>query len=400
MKYAPPLGQEAQGESAHYTDGNPELGILGSIVPAASIEQGQREIVNVIKSSGIEPSAEDLTQLFKAMVKLIGMNVPLATTEIAGLVKCGAGLTIGSDGLLTIQEKESSLAVSSTASGVAVKEIELEGFELRPGVKLNVLFSNVNSAVSPHISVNGGASKPLLWQGMPPEIGQLAKDQIYSLMYSGSAWQILGGLAPWNICQTVWWEDTLNRQGFLPMNGGMVENFAASYPQAAAYLDTSHGQARCFASLSARNAAHTATWATLADGGTVGWAGLGGISKFFWDKSTDTLYLPDLVGMFQCMAGDGIVAPSMSNVGGDRTRNLTGKSSAYVTYQEGGLGGGIGFESVLSGASGIKLASGSAWSFSAARATLEPSRVAPTGASNMPRSWASLATCYLGQKAA
>ena len=42
MKYAPPIGQEAQGEEAHYVDGNPELGILGSPVPAAAIEQEPR----------------------------------------------------------------------------------------------------------------------------------------------------------------------------------------------------------------------------------------------------------------------------------------------------------------------------------------------------------------------
>ena len=399
MKYVPPLGQEAQGESAHFTDGNPELGILGSIVPAASIEQGQREIVNVIKSSGLEPNAEDLSQLCKAIVKLIGKNVPLATTEIAGLVKCGAGLNIDADGLLTIPQKESILAVSSTASGVAVKEFELEGFELRPGVKLDVLFSNVNSADSPHISINGGASKPLLWQGMPPEVGQLAKDQIYSLMYSGTSWQILGGLAPWSICQTVWWEDTLNRQGFLPMNGGTVDGFSVLYPQAAAYLNTAHGQARCFASLADRNAAHTAIYATFSTGATEGWAGLGGISKFFWDKAQDKLYLPDLVGMFRCMAGDGIVAPSMGGVMGDRIRELYGN---FIEGREGyGSLGHYASGGVFCRGTGIfgpgalnRLTEGVASSI-----LMEASRIVPTGPTNSPRSWGALACVYLGQQA-
>ena len=71
MKYAPPIGQEAQGEEAHYVDGNPELGILGSPVPAAAIEQGQRELLHVIKQAGLTPSSEDLTQLFQAIGKLI-----------------------------------------------------------------------------------------------------------------------------------------------------------------------------------------------------------------------------------------------------------------------------------------------------------------------------------------
>ena len=102
MKYAPPIGQEAQGEEAHYIDGNPELGILGSPVPAAAIEQGQRELLHVIKQAGLTPSGEDLTQLFQAIGKLISKRVPIASKETAGIVKPGAGLQIGEDGTLDV----------------------------------------------------------------------------------------------------------------------------------------------------------------------------------------------------------------------------------------------------------------------------------------------------------
>ncbi len=102
MKYAPPIGQEAQGENAHYIDGNPELGILGSPVPAAAIEQGQRELLHLIKQAGLTPSSEDLTQLFQAIGKLISQRVPIATQEKAGIVKPGAGLQVGADGTLDV----------------------------------------------------------------------------------------------------------------------------------------------------------------------------------------------------------------------------------------------------------------------------------------------------------
>lgn len=101
MKYAPPIGQEAQGEDAHYIDGNPELGILGSPVPAAAIEQGQRELLHVIRQAGLEPS-DDLTQLWQAIGQLISKRVPIATKETAGIVKPGAGLQIGEDGTLDV----------------------------------------------------------------------------------------------------------------------------------------------------------------------------------------------------------------------------------------------------------------------------------------------------------
>ena len=103
MKYAPPIGQEAQGEEAHYVDGNPELGILGSPVPAAAIEQGQRELLHVIKQAGLTPSSEDLTQLWQAIGQLITNAKPgLATKAKPGLVQVGGGLDVTAQGLLSV----------------------------------------------------------------------------------------------------------------------------------------------------------------------------------------------------------------------------------------------------------------------------------------------------------
>lgn len=102
MRYAPPIGQEAQGEEAHYIDGNPELGILGSPVPAAALEPCQRELVHVIRQAGLTPSAEDLTQLYQAICKIIGAEVPLATAEDVGLVKPdGTTLAVDDEGTLS-----------------------------------------------------------------------------------------------------------------------------------------------------------------------------------------------------------------------------------------------------------------------------------------------------------
>ncbi len=299
----------------------------------------------------------------------------------------------------TIRPEESPFTLCAAEGATAIKAIEIEDFELVAGAKLYLYFSEVNTAANPKISINGGEAKPLLWQGMPPEVGNLAKGQVYQAIYTGENWQIMSGMAPWGICQTAWWEDTLSRPGFLPMNGGTVDGFSALYPQAAAYLNTAHGQARCFASLSARDAAHTATWATLADGGTVGWAGLGGISKFFWDKTADKLYLPDLVGMFRCMAGDGVVAPSMAQVGGDRIRNIAKSKLFYApaTHYDGhpGIGGMCESEIMIDRTTFASVAYNPNDVISV---TINPSRAILMGATNIPRSWASLATCYLGQK--
>ena len=68
MKYTPPLGSlEAD---APYVDGNPTAGIRGSVVPAAPFNQLQKELVHIITQAGLEPRADDLTQVLAALKKL------------------------------------------------------------------------------------------------------------------------------------------------------------------------------------------------------------------------------------------------------------------------------------------------------------------------------------------
>ena len=99
MKYAAPLGEA---EDASYTDGNPEYGILGSVVPAKAVEPPQRELIKVIEEAGLTPSDNDLTQLWQAIVKIIGVKAPIATTKAPGLVQVGSGLDVTVAGLLSV----------------------------------------------------------------------------------------------------------------------------------------------------------------------------------------------------------------------------------------------------------------------------------------------------------
>ena len=83
MKYIQPLNEPA---NSPYSNGNPDTGAEGSIIPAQALEAPQREIVNVIaqaarqnrdnetqlsQGSAIEePLAEDSAQLYKAIRQL------------------------------------------------------------------------------------------------------------------------------------------------------------------------------------------------------------------------------------------------------------------------------------------------------------------------------------------
>lgn len=61
MKYWQPYG--ITDPEAGYINGDPSIGRQGSIPPAGSIEQDQREIVNVIRGNQFPPSETDVHQL-------------------------------------------------------------------------------------------------------------------------------------------------------------------------------------------------------------------------------------------------------------------------------------------------------------------------------------------------
>ena len=302
MDYATPIGQEAQGEAAIYIDGNPEAGIEGSAVPAKAIEPGMRELIHLIRFAGLTPSGTDLEQVRKAIAMLIESATPgLATLLQPGLVMPD-GTTISVDTAGRISTRP-TMYTCTTAAATAAKKLEISGFALTGGATLHVVFTTVNAAANPTLNVSGTGAKGITYCGVAPEVGQIAKGQVYTLIYSGSQWQIVGGMAPYPIGQYVWFEDELVRPGFKPCNANVVSNFSATYPQMAAYLSTTHGAKRLFASLAEYEAAHNAVWATLADGSQIRWNNIGGAAKFWWDKNADTLLMPDLTGMLREMAG-------------------------------------------------------------------------------------------------
>lgn len=388
MDYATPIGQEAQGEAAIYIDGNPEAGIEGSAVPAKAVESPQREIIHAIKAAGLTPSGTDLTQLTQAIVALATGVLPgIATSENLGLVMPD-GITITVDGAGCIS-LGTQLATCSTAAATAAKTVSVSNFSLSAGRTINVMFTSVNTAANPTLNVSGTGAKPITLYGVAPEVGQLAQGQVYTMIYSGSSWQIIGGMSPYPIMQYRWWDDGLIRPGFVPANANIVTDFAARWPQAAAYLSTAHGANRCFASLAEYEAAHTATWATLADGSKVGWDNIGGVAKFWWDKAADTLLMPDLTEMTRFMAGTSL---GVGDAQGDHARLLSGKLGVTI------------------GNSGTDVTgmvyTGSYWATVQAGSTgpgyyrmYDTSRVMPTGPAFAPRRWGALACAYLGKPA-
>lgn len=187
-------------------------------------------------------------------------------------------------------------------------------------------------------------------------------------------------------------EDEMPRPGYVECNAGLVTNFSEKYPQMAAYLESPYGQSRLVSSLAEYEALHTAIWHTNADGTTVGWQGIGGVAKFWWDRVADILKMPDLQDMFQGAAGPSL---GVGDAQGDVIRNIKGTVSnagdTGITYASGSAGAfktGAALPRVLIGNNGGGYV-----------IELDPSCVVPTGSANAPRRWGALACAYMGQPA-
>ncbi len=89
-------------------------------------------------------------------------------------------------------------AACDTVGSTACKSLTLNKFRLAPGVRLDVMFSYVNSVENPTLSINGEIAVPVLWQGANLSAGTLLADRVYELIYTDSAWQVLSGMSPWD----------------------------------------------------------------------------------------------------------------------------------------------------------------------------------------------------------
>jgi hypothetical protein len=78
MLYNPPYG--STDPDASYVDRNTPDAVSGSRVPAAAVEDTQREIIKVITEAGLAPSGADLTQLLQAigiMIEAVRVRLPI-----------------------------------------------------------------------------------------------------------------------------------------------------------------------------------------------------------------------------------------------------------------------------------------------------------------------------------
>lgn len=200
------------------------------------------------------------------------------------------------------------------------------------------------------------------------------------------------------------------KPGMVPVNGTLLADAATRYPQGFAYLQSSEGQQLCTTEADWQ-AAHTAFWATLADGTQVGWNNIGGICRYVIDTDAGTIRVPDLRGMYAEVAGFDLL--SVGGVHGDAGRNI-----AQDVFQQRAFPNANYNSSLMVDGTGINLptndifrirnspwasvqtvAMGGTFATNVGTISIDLSNAVPTAAKNQPRAWGALACVYLGQPA-
>jgi hypothetical protein len=172
MKYEQPYG--VSDPNAAYINGNPATGTMGSIPPAASIENPQREIVNTIADTGlIVPSDADLHQLAKAI-----QSGQLNFKHDTGVANAYAATLVPSPGPY-FEGLSVILKVGAANTGPSVLNLNalgnapiarsdgtaLLGGEMVPGAYVNLLYDGTKFRMVWAQSVGAGASPTT--PGMP-----------------------------------------------------------------------------------------------------------------------------------------------------------------------------------------------------------------------------------------
>jgi hypothetical protein len=150
MKYEQPYG--VSDPNAAYINGNPSTGTMGSIPPAASIENPQREIVNFISDSQIAPSDADLHQLAKAVQN--GSVVYSADSGpinllLVNVTPAVAALTVGMRFVVKVANANSSPVVVSVNNLPGVPLVHRDGtpmgaYELVVGSIIEIVFDGTH----------------------------------------------------------------------------------------------------------------------------------------------------------------------------------------------------------------------------------------------------------------
>jgi fructose-specific component phosphotransferase system IIB-like protein len=162
MKYTQPLNEV---EDASYVDGNPAIGLSGSIIPAGALENPQREIVNAITDAGLTPSASSNSQLAQAITTKITTASSNLQSQINGkqATITGAATTVTASNLTTSRALISNSSGKIAASDTTATELDyVHGVTSNIQTQLNGKQPSITGAATTITSSDLTASRALI----------------------------------------------------------------------------------------------------------------------------------------------------------------------------------------------------------------------------------------------
>ena len=95
----------------------------------------------------------------------------------------------------------------STAAETVTKEVTVNNssFALENGAIVTVKFTTTNTASNPTLKVNSTSAKPIYYKGAAIQSEYLQANKLYTFIYNGTQYQIVGDIDPSAAIQIVRW---------------------------------------------------------------------------------------------------------------------------------------------------------------------------------------------------
>lgn len=105
----------------------------------------------------------------------------------------------------------------STAAGTVAKTVTVNNssFALVEGVIVTIKFTTTNTAANPTLNVNSTSAKPIYYKGAAIQAGLLQANKIYTLIYNGTQYQIIGDIDQNASVQSDWNENDSTSQAYI-----------------------------------------------------------------------------------------------------------------------------------------------------------------------------------------
>lgn len=117
-------------------------------------------------------------------------------------------LTLPNNETYTLKDlRLENYGICSTVAGTVTKQVTVnnDNFALEEGAIVIVKFTVTNTASNPTLKVNNTTAKPIYYKGAAIQAGYLQANKIYTLVYNGTQYQIIGDIDPSAAIQIVRW---------------------------------------------------------------------------------------------------------------------------------------------------------------------------------------------------